>query len=791
MKYEELYKEADKELVLHENDSVLCAIHIPLPDPPKDKSKILNYGLHPDDQKFIHHKMPPRMEKVEVYARRFYNLKESDQITVDHLYNFLEDNKTSWIEEILWIRQMIHYRYHGCWIYIHGKPVYINRWYWFYLNQWDINSETRTDRLPNFTDRDWIWWTASLHLYNDTTSVFQYKIEYQKKKKKTEYFGDKREFLGTYQAYYTRNERAIEENKKLPYPLLKKFEGEFFIDLNTRLVYGLVYPKGRRDGATYRSQSMGYCIVTEAYSRFGGIQSKSDTDSQNVFTEKLIKPFQNLWFFFKPYQDKGIAPKSNINFQKSSHAKNSIGRGEGILGWIEQRPSGSLAFDGEKLHFMHHDEVGKKEKGSVVDVFKRWNVAKKCLSVGDGKKIIGWASLTSTVNKMEKEGGREFFKIAKLSMYDQRNRNGQTSSGLVNLFIPHYVGLEGFIDEYGMTVIEDPEDDVTGVDGVLITHGSKSHILANRRDLELKEEWEALNEAIRQAPIDFSECFKEGNSDSSFNIMKLSDALKNHRLYPEKFPIRCFDLEWVNGTFGAVRLIDNPNGKFKSSWLPPKHLWNKFSFDPMYEYFKPTSPIKLVLGADPVKYGKAKYKKKSNGGLALFYPWDEELDPETKPQENWVSNKFRVTYNEVIYDKKIFVRDALMLCVLTGAKIFPEANIADFHDYFYENGYGGYCLHNVDNMGKASPYAGRVMSDPAKTDLFSGWERYINNHILHEPHEDIIQEAKDVGDPKNMTDYDLFTAGGMALLGADLLNRTFVKDDEEELTDLNDYLIGY
>lgn len=791
MKYDHLYTEEDRELVLHENDTVLAEIRIPLPKAPKDKSKIVNYGLHPNDQKFEHIQMPHRLINIEEHVRRYFNLQEKVNTEVDHLYKFLEENKESWLEEILWIKQMIHYRYHGMWVYIHGKPVYYNRWYFFFLNQWNVGNEDRTDGLPDFRDRDWMWWTASLHLYNDTTAPFNFKITYKKKSLKEEYFGDKREWFSRYTHMFTMNEKAIDLGEKLPFPLLKKEEGIYVIDMGGRTIYGINYPKGRRDGATYRAQCLGYCIVTEAYGRFGGIQSKSDTDSEKVFTEKLIKPFQNLWFFFKPYQDKGIAPKTNINFQKSSHSKNTLGKGDGILGWIEQRPSGSLAFDGEKIHAMHHDEVGKKEKGSIVNVQKRWNVAKKCLATGDGKKIIGWASLTSTVAKMEKEGGREFFKICRLSHHNERNQNGQTASGLVNMFIPHCIGLEGFIDEFGNTVVETPDHDVKGIDGKIITQGSRDWIMSARSALELAEAWDELNEAIRQAPMDFAECFKEGTSDSPFNMMKLTDSITNHKLHPEKFPMKTFNLEYkVPGKRGPVKLVETPNGKFRASWLPPVDLWNKMEYDHATESFRPKSPIKLVVGADPVKYGKTKYKKKSNGGLALWYPRDEELDPDTKPKSEWESHRFRVTYNNPVDDKDEFVEDALMLCILTGAYIFPESNLAEFNDHFYRVGYGGYCLHYVDSKGVRNPQAGRPTGDKTKQDIFNFFTSYVNDHIIYEAHLEMIEEIKDIGDPKNMTDYDLFAAGGMGMIGGELLNRTFVNEDELEIN-LSDLLITY
>ena len=38
-----------------------------------------------------------------------------------------------------------------------------------------------------------------------------------------------------------------------------------------------------------------------------------------------------------------------------------------------------------------------------------------------------------------------------------RNSNGQTKSGLYSLFVPMEYNMEGFIDMYGMPVLENPK----------------------------------------------------------------------------------------------------------------------------------------------------------------------------------------------------------------------------------------------------------------------------------------------------------------------------------------------
>ena len=52
----------------------------------------------------------------------------------------------------------------------------------------------------------------------------------------------------------------------------------------------------------------------------------------------------------------------------------------------------------------------------------------------------------------------------KILIPTNRNANGQTKSGLYNLFIPMEWNMEGFIDRYGMPVLETPKEPVLGID---------------------------------------------------------------------------------------------------------------------------------------------------------------------------------------------------------------------------------------------------------------------------------------------------------------------------------------
>ena len=147
-----------------------------------------------------------------------------------------------------------------------------------------------------------------------------------------------------------------------------------------------------------------------------------------------------------------------------------------------------------------------------------------------GRKIVGKALVGSTVNPMDK-GGKEYKDLWKDSNPNERNANGRTRSGLYRLFIPAQNSLEGFFDIHGHPVIEDPSDDVPGIDGDIINQGSRQY-LKNERD-SLKDDPSELNEVTRQFPFTEDEAFRDSIDGSLFNIGKIYQQVEyNDELFP-------------------------------------------------------------------------------------------------------------------------------------------------------------------------------------------------------------------------------------------------------------------
>ena len=140
---------------------------------------------------------------------------------------------------------------------------------------------------------------------------------------------------------------------------------------------------------------------------------------------------------------------------------------EGLDTTIDWKNTSDNSYDGEKLQLLLHDESGKWERPE--NILNNWRVTKTCLRLGS--KIIGKCMMGSTSNALDK-GGNNFKKLFYDSDTFKRNQNGQTKSGLYNLFIPMEWNMEGFIDKYGMKIIEQNES-LVHLEGDVITIFSK------------------------------------------------------------------------------------------------------------------------------------------------------------------------------------------------------------------------------------------------------------------------------------------------------------------------------
>jgi len=238
--------------------------------------------------------------------------------------------------------------------------------------------------------------------------------------------------------------------------------------------FGMCYLKIRRSGFSFMSSCEGVNTGTITKNARIGILSKTGSDAKKMFTDKIVPISNNYPFFFKPIQDGMDKPKTELAYRVPASKitkKNMFNIEEetleGLDTTIDWKNTSDNSYDGEKLQLLIHDESGKWERPE--NILNNWRVTKTCLRLGS--KIIGKCMMGSTSNALDKGGGN-FKKLFMDSDATKRNANGQTKSGLYNLFIPMEWNMEGFIDRYGMPVLDTPETEVVGVDAENIYQGS-------------------------------------------------------------------------------------------------------------------------------------------------------------------------------------------------------------------------------------------------------------------------------------------------------------------------------
>ncbi len=702
------YEEAPKSVMVNTHDKDLVPIQIDLPEPP-EPHLIANFGLPKAEQMWHPPKIPKRLKDLETKFE-----------TLDDLWDEIENKRDIYHDEIEFIKQQWRYRLYGYWFYNNGVPTYMDGWHYFYCAWWHIDVG-----LPKYRDRDRRFFLFARKVFTETKAP------------------------------------KCDDKGFCIFSKSGRFE---WVEYGRKVFYGFNYPKHRREGATYKAECINYEIISRTKNAFGGVQSMTDTHSKKCYLRHLIGPWKKLPFFFKPSYDGNTAPKTGLWF--TPPAKRISSRGSllaseiGLESGIDYEVADPSAYDSTKLHFHHDDEVGKLKKG--LSCWKRHQVVKECLS--DGANIIGFTIKTSTVGEMEKGGGREFKRQCELSNYYERTDNGQTRSGLATLFIPAYDGLEGFIDEYGMSDIL----------------GAKEYLMNKRKGLMQEGDQDKLSEEIRLYPIRFAECFRTSQKSSGFNMNKLESFIDD--LSFARTGIVTGDFRWKDNVRDTkVIFVANQNGKFRVSHQFNTEEANRKYYDYSEESWVPGNTSWGVAGGDPFKFNKTEGNRKSKGAGAVI------RKGKIKDNDFTMKRKFVCTYSNRTFDKDIYGEDMLMMCVYYGVKMFPEIDYPFLWDYFEKRGYSSYLLYKVDPKTFEVSKTPGSTANKIKQDIFTEYMDWIEKEACEENHIEILEECRDIDGIEDMTNYDLFTAAGYALLGTHGIYDEIAELDEKEY-DIGNYL---
>jgi len=490
--------------------------------------------------------------------------------------------------------------------------------------------------------------------------------------------------------------------------------------------YGMCYLKNRRSGFSFMASSEAVNLATISTDSRFGILSKSGQDAKKMFTDKVVPISVNYPFFFKPIQDGMDRPKTELAYRvpASKLTRKKLDEGisseerQGLDTTIDWKNTGDNSYDGEKLKILVHDESGKWERPD--NILNNWRVTKTCLRLG--KRIVGKCMMGSTSNALDK-GGANFKKLYYASDVRERNRNGQTSSGLYSLFIPMEWNYEGFIDAYGVPVFDTPSEKVIDPTGELILTGVIEHW---ENEVEgLKNDQDGLNEYYRQFPRTEKHAFRDEAKLSLYNLTKIYEQIDYNEEVRNKNLVTRGSFQWrgdVKDT--VVEFKPNNNGRFYVSWVPSMNLQNNIVIKNGLKY--PGNEHIGAFGCDSYDISGTVDKRGSNGALHGLTKFNMDNAP---------SNMFFLEYIARPQTAEIFFEDVLMALHFYGMPILAENNKPRLLYYLRRRGYRNFSINRPDKIyNKLSVTEKEIggipnSSEDIKQAHAASIETYIEDHV--------------------------------------------------------------
>ncbi len=538
---------------------------------------------------------------------------------------------------------------------------------------------------------------------------------------------------------------------------------------------GIIRGKKRREGASSQATSN---LVYEAIffkNSNCGLISKTRDDSRDTFTDMVAFGYRHLPPFLKPKQiNKEDSVTEMVFAQKSSNIKDGVSSGrkedEGNRSRINYRAPVLNAYDRGRMSRILCDEFGK-----LLEVLANILFAIISRTLIKGVKRVGFVEMPSTVNKMTK-GGAAF-----KSMWDEADvkKKTPTINRLVRYFCPAHDGFEGFIDEFGDSVIDAPNEEQyqylvnkwvkKDEDGNVISElseddirlGAKAYIAKRRIGMT----GDGLEEEIRMNPENEVELFMSANADCIFNVMNLNEQieyLKENPVYKRKI-LYYRDLET-----GKVKWRDiqpNEDG-FCWEWvgdLDLKGADNKFYYDNSLK--RPSRTDVGVIGVDSYSnsQGGKKYGSKASAWVYIKY---DLKDPENTGL--FTGHLYgRPTDKETLHDQ-------VMLCAeYNGFQIYYEFVADDYYTHFKNRGRLGYLAKFPLNAiapekkktdGKVERHYGFPITDFAMTKQNDAMITYVLYYYRKIYWIELCEDLK-MYDPKARTPSDRTVSAMIALVG--------------------------
>lgn len=528
--------------------------------------------------------------------------------------------------------------------------------------------------------------------------------------------------------------------------------------------FGIIRIKKRREGAT--SQATCYLVWKSITHRksFCGIMSKTGKDASDAFVYMVMNGYRNLPIFFKPRaEDEETKTELVFRKKKDRTRKKTRDIGKvfdddiGLESKINFKNTALNSYDSGRITALLLDEAGKFPKDVPVNQY--WPIVRKTMMRGAIK--VGFCLIPSTANDA-KSGGEPY-----KALFDSSNHfeNNITPTGLYRYFCPAYDGYEGFIDEYGLSIIDTPTEEqaeyIKGRFGMDIKIGAREYLLNQRSIINDKK---ALSEEIRMNPFTEEEAFMIDQKKCYFNSENLYNQLDV--LKEERIKLRRIRLYWKD-----ARTVDWADDK-EGSWLVykfPNDL-EKNKFTEVDGVRTPGNAHKYVSGIDPFK--SSVISGKGSMGACYVFERLDSSDPENTgmPIAEYVDRP-RL--------KSMFHDEMLKAAVFWGYRACYENDVGDdFVDFFNNKGFRPYLMKTpeaaIDKMRRRTVHKYGVTSGDAfaMARQLDTCIMYVESHCHKVVFPDLIEELLQY-DHENRTPYDRSVAFMISLLsGVSVENAT-------------------
>jgi hypothetical protein len=521
-------------------------------------------------------------------------------------------------------------------------------------------------------------------------------------------------------------------------------------------VYGLVYCKPRRDGATWWALAKMVNRATLYKNYFACMQANKDVKARGAF-KMLLKAYKKLPWFLQPSKS-SVADAHPLEFSIAASSKRGVNSVSGGLeSSIDYGPSTTGHFDGEQINLFYLDEPGKCKQ---MNVNEQLDIIVPALSLGMGTSKIGNALLTTTVDDLQDSLAN--FKITWDSsnpLQINRSRFGTTESGLVRLFMTTYDGLQNFIGPHGESVIGEP------------TASQKAFLIKKARDEEKDESLIQLYKDgygayrfwsekvaslggnasrkikfLRKYPGSEEDIFGLANDESPFDLEKLRSL--SFALQEKPIKLRYFDLAWDDKRENVVLNEKAKDPKFATSWMPdtskPRAVKNGTVITDMGEVtrWKPVQQRKGYFGADP--FAKSEVQGRgSRGGLLGVFPYDTaeamDVNMKMKGPAVWLYYCYRTRTVAQYFE------DCVMAAHYFGFRIFPEDNTYGLAEHFIARGMQDFLIYpdEVGMKDRGAEAAGVKTNQSMAKTYFDLWDYFIDgdNPLICGPQSyDLVEE---------------------------------------------------